>query len=204
MADWESIFKRRGIVFKKQQEDVAKLIKFLKKNNVKRVLDLGCGTGRQAIALAKHFDLYISDISKTGLDITEKRLKQRGLKAKSKRFNCYKKFPYKKDFFDAVISVQVINHGYHREIKNCIKEIERVLKPSGYAFVTSSKSSYKNRATIFKKVAPRTCVMLDGEEKGVPHFVYNYALLRKDFKNFKILDLHIDSRSHYVLFARKK
>ena len=110
----------------------------------------------------------------------------------------------KKESFDAVLSIQVINHGYHSQIKKAIKEIERVLKPSGYVFITITMR--KRRSDSFKvmEIAPRTFVPLQGKEKGLPHFIYNKALLIKDFKNFKIIDFHIASTKHYVLLGRKK
>ena len=79
MGDWESIFKKQGRVFLKPQEDMRKVIRLLKKQGVKRVLDLGCGTGRHTIMLAKAgFDVYGTDVSKEGLKLTRKWLK--GLK----------------------------------------------------------------------------------------------------------------------------
>ena len=55
-----------------------------------------------------------------------------------------------------------------------------------------------------KMVAPRTYVPVEGHEKGVPHYVYNKELLRKDFKNFKILKLYVDKANHYCMWARLK
>ena len=50
MGDWESIFKQQGKVFIKPQEDIKKVIKFFKKEGVRRVLDLGCGSGRHTVS----------------------------------------------------------------------------------------------------------------------------------------------------------
>jgi len=205
MGDWESIFKKKGKVFIKPQEDMNKVIKLLKKEKVKRVLDLGCGSGRHVVMLAKAgFDVYGTDISKQGLKLTRKWLKESNLKARLKQASCYKRFPFKDNFFDAIISIQVIHHAKIKNIRYCISEMERVLKPGGIIFVSVTKSSYRIMAKNFKMIAPRTYVVLDGPEKGLPHYVYNQILLRKDFKNFKILDLHVDSRSHNCLLGKLK
>lgn len=206
MDVWDQLFKKRGRrTYLKIQEGMPKVIKLMKKEGAKRVLDLGCGYGRHAVLLAKAgFDVYGMDSSKEGLEMTRKWLGETGLKAKLKRASCYKKFPFKDDFFDAVISIQVIHHNYVDKVRYCVSEIERVLKPGGIAFVTVTVESYKRFATKFKNPAPRTVIPLDGREKGVPHYVYTEELMRKDFKNFEILDLHKDSRSHYCFLGRLK
>lgn len=205
MGAWNYIFKKRGRVFFKPQEDMSKVIRLLKKEKAKRILDLGCGSGRHTIMLAKAgFDVYGMDASKEGLKQTKEWLKKEKLKAKLKKASCYKKFPFKKDFFDATISIQVIHHAKIKQIRYCISEIERVLKPKGIAFVTVTKAICGRRATKFKKVAPRTYIMLDGDEKGVVHYVYTQKLMRKDFKKFSVLDIHEDSGGHDCILGRLK
>jgi len=205
MGDWESIFKKSGKVFIKPQEDMKKVIKLLKKEKVKRVLDLGCGSGRHTVLLAKEgFDVYGTDISEEGLKLTKKELKSLNLKAKLKKASCYKKFPYNDNYFDAIISIQVIHHNYLKNIKYCISEIERVLKPKGIAFITVAATRLKPRATKLKKAELRTYIPLDGIEKGLPHYIYTKSLMRKDFKNFEILKLDKDSGNHYCLLGQLK
>jgi SAM-dependent methyltransferase len=77
---WDNIFKERGKVFSSIQEGFPRIVKFFKKNNVKRVLDLGCGSGRHLIHLSKHgFDVFGIDISKHGLKIAREWLNKEGL-----------------------------------------------------------------------------------------------------------------------------
>ncbi|MFC1801027.1 class I SAM-dependent methyltransferase [Nanoarchaeota archaeon] len=204
MGDWESIFKKEGKFFLKPQEDMSRIVKLLKKHKVKKVLDLGCGSGRHVVYLAQHgFDVYGTDVSETGLKITRKWLKEKGLKAVLKKASCYKKFPFKDNFFDAVISTQVIHHNFHKKIKFCISEIERVLKPRGVVFVTVTKSGYKKWACKFREAKPRTFIPLDGPEKGLPHFIYTQKIMKKDFKGFKSIKMWVDSRGHNCLLGSK-
>jgi ubiquinone/menaquinone biosynthesis C-methylase UbiE len=205
MGDWEHIFRKKGFVFKEPREEMNVLIKLLKKEKARKILDLGCGSGRHTVLLAKNgFDVYSTDVSKTGLRMTRKWLNELKLKANVKRASCYRTFPFKDNFFDAVISTQVIHHNYHEKIKFCISEIERVLKPKGILFATVSAIKRRFEANAFKMVAPRTSIPLNGEEKGTVHFIYNKAILKKDFKNFQILNIHKDKSNHYCLIGRLK
>ncbi len=207
MADWETNFKERGNIFHKPQEDMESVIEYMKKENVNKVLDLGCGSGRHVVLLAKEgFDVYGTDISKEGIDLTEKNLKELGLKADLKVSSCYEKFPFTDHFFDAVISTQVIHHNYIEEIRYCISEIERVLKKDGIFFVTvAARLVNKKKPAKLKKVKPRTFVPLDGPDAGLPHYLYNTILMKRDFKNFKILNIHIETKKkHFCLLGKLK
>jgi len=208
MGDFENIYKKLGSKYldmNEPQEDMTRIIDLMKKWGVKRVLDLGCGTGRHTVLLAKAgFKVFGTEISKEGIRLTEKLLKEKNLKSELTEASCYDKFPFKDDFFDAVISTQVIHHGIIKDIRYCISEIERVLRPKGLIFISVAKSSFKKISTKSKQIAPRTYVLLDGEEKGIPHYVYSKSLIKKDFHNFNILDLHVDKKSHHCILGKLK
>ena len=215
---WNKIFKTYGKVFTKVQEDIPKIVKIFKKGGVKRVLDLGCGTGRHVVYLAKHsFDVYGIDIAPEGIKITKKWLRKEGLKASLKVSDVYKELPYKDNFFDAIISTQALHHAKIGKIRKLIKEIERILKPGGLIFITvrmvlRAKGWEKNkivihrfgkRKTKYKVIGPRIYVPIEGGEKGLTHFCFNKELIRKEFKNFKIFDIGT-TKGHYCLLGELK
>ncbi|MEW6558107.1 MAG: class I SAM-dependent methyltransferase [Elusimicrobiota bacterium] len=214
MQQWNEIFKKEGKVFTKVQEDIPKVLTLFKKHNIKKILDLGCGSGRHVIYFTKRgFDVYGIDISKEGLNITKSWLKKEKLKANLKIGSVYEKLPYQNNFFDAIISVQVIHHARIKTIRKAIREIERILKPNGLIFITVRKRMSKRELLKLsqekliwklKQIEPRTFLPLTGKEKGLLHYYFNKGLLRKEFKNFKIYDVWIDSTGHYCLLGELK
>jgi len=208
---WDRIFKEKGKVWVKPQEDIPKLSRKWKKEGMKRILDLGCGTGRHLVYLAKKgFEAYGIDIAEEGIKIARKWLEKENLRADLKVGDIYKTLPYKDGFFDAVICIRTLNHGKIEWIRKAIKEMHRILKPNGYVFVAvhkhkGKKHIPKEKLYEIKWIAPRTYVMLNGPEKGIPHYRFNKKILIKELKQagFKILSFWIDSENYYCLLGRK-
>lgn len=214
-SKWNSIYKK-GVKnygyydVTEPHEDMDKVIKIFKKKRVKRVLDLGCGAGRNLLYLAqKKFEVYGIDISEEGIKFIKKSLKKKGLRANLKIGNVFEKLPYPDNFFDAIISVQVLQHGSLNQIKKAIKEIERVLKPKGLLFVTLCGRYYKGKVRYCivktaKKFAPKTYIPTIGEEAGTLHYVYDKSTLKKHYKNFKEIDLWKDQKDYYCFLGENK
>lgn len=153
---WDKIFKESGKVFIKPQEDIPKIAKLFKKKDVRKILDLGCGSGRHLVYLARQgFDVFGIDIARHGIKIAKDWLRKENLKANLKIGDIYKPLPYKNDFFDAIISTNTLHHAKIEKIRKLIKEMERILKPSGLIFVTvrkalKAKGWRKNQIVIHK------------------------------------------------------
>jgi SAM-dependent methyltransferase len=214
MKQWDKIFKEKGKIFSRPDEDIPKILKIFKKNNVQRVLDFGCGSGRHVIYFTKKgFDVYGFDITEEGIKITKGWLKKEKLRANLKIGPFNKKLPYKDNFFDAVISTNAIHHTTIENIRKEIKEIERILKPGGLIFITVRKRKFRKfypKLTIidkrgkqksrYKVIGPRTYVPIEGGEKGLPHYLFNKKLIRKEFKNFKINNIWVESEGRHYCF----
>ena len=211
MKQWNEIFKKHGKVFTKPHEDMAKIVKLFKEHHVKKVLDLGSGTGRHVIYLAQNdFDVYGIDIAQKGIEITKDWLKKENLKANLTTGSFYQQLPYADNFFDAIISTSAIHHAKIDEIRKAIHEIERILKPKGLIFIVVRNSKFRNwskskivekygkQKTNYQVIADRTYIPIEGGEKGLPHYLFNKELLKKEFKSFKIIDIWIDvDKRHY-------
>lgn len=207
MKEWECIYEKRGKYFLKPYEGIQKIAAILKTKKVKKVLDLGCGSGRHLVYFAKRgFDMYGIDSSATGIAIAKKWLKTAHLKAHFNVQDIYQKLPYKSKFFDAIISTQVLHHNYPDNVKNLIKEMERVLKDNGMLFFTVPKFRHKRQKERLplKKVGYRTYLPMDGMEKGLLHFYFTKKILITYFNNFRILSIKLGKHDHYEVLAVKK
>lgn len=205
MGDWNSIFKKEGRRYLKPQEDMPAIAKLLKKRGAKKVLDLGCGSGRHTVMLAKKgFETTGMDNAKEGLRLSREWLKEEGLKARLDNASCYERFPYEDNYFDAIVSVQVIHHNRIKNICFCISEIKRVLKNNGTIFITMGKERIRMKRDRVKIIAPRTFVVIEGHEEGVTHFILNKKIIREEFRDFFIQDFHSDSKNNYCILAVKK
>ena len=169
------------------------MLELFRKRGVKKVLDLGCGSGSHLVYLAKHgFEVYGIDNSEEAVKIAEECFRDSGLKGDLRIGSIYGKLPYEDSFFDAVISFRVIHHARINEIRRCVKEIDRILKPSGLIFVTIRKRIPEKKMAKHKILDSRTYVPIEGEETGVVHYLFNKELLKKEFRSFRIKDIRID------------
>ena len=119
-----------------------------------KVLEIGCGCGRNAFALAGH----LNHGNYTGMDIEQVALadarSNRLLRAKGFQFDfldvrndAYNPagrypatdyvLPYPDRSFDLVFMVSVFTHMLTGEVRNYVRQIARVLKPGGRCFLTA-------------------------------------------------------------------
>jgi len=205
---WDEIYRKeveRPEYGLEVDEDIPKITEFFKKQRVKKILDLGCGAGRTVIYLAeRNFEVYGIDISKEGIEKAKQRLSERNLQAELKVYSMTARLPYSDDFFDAIVSTRTIYHATIDQIRRTIKEIKRVLKSLGLIFITVRKSNLRKKVPYAKKIAPRTFLNLSGKEKGVIHYIFNKQILKKEFRDFRILGLWVDSKGYYCLFGELK
>jgi SAM-dependent methyltransferase len=200
---WNEIFKRRGRVFVEPHEDMPRVVERLKKAGATHALDLGCGTGRHVVYLAKSgFSVFGLDHSPEAIRASRQWLADEKLDADVRVQDFAEPLPFEDRFFDAIISVQVIHHADKATILKVVQEVTRVLKPGGFLFVTVPK--LQNQARQYEQMEENTFVPLDGPEKGLPHHYFTPQELREVFVEFDIEDIRIDRVKHYCLSASKR
>ena len=213
---WDSTWKMGGYDILKPDKNIVDLVKFLKRGKYKKILDLGCGAGRHMVYLGRQrFFMFGLDISPTALKLTRKWLKKEKLKNYFLIESDIIKLPFKKEYFDVVISVNVINHNPLNKIEKTVNEIERVLKKNGITFVIVN--SIKDRKFgIGRKIEHNTYAVPCSEHipgSAIHHF-FNKSDVKKLFSKFKIIKIKeevkharvkgkIKNSAHWLVLCQK-
>jgi tellurite methyltransferase len=134
-----------------------------------RVLDLGCGVGRHALAFSRAgMDCYGFDRSDSAVASTRERAESEGLKI-DLQVGDIKQLPYADGFFDYVLAWNVVFHGSEEETAIAIAEVRRVLRPGG-VFQTTMLSKRNIEHGMGTEISPNCWVQPDGpKDRPYPH-----------------------------------
>ena len=117
-----------------------KIMNMLEINSNAELLDMGCDDGNWTMELAKKIQTQHIN----GIEVVESRIlnaQSRGIEVVMADLNSY--LPYPNDHFDVIHANQVIEHLNNTD--NFVSEIYRLLKPGGYAIIsTENLSSWHN------------------------------------------------------------
>jgi len=168
-----------------------------------KVIDIGCGKGRNAIYLAKKgFDVYAVDYSSNAVSHAEKEAKKIKLKNPIHFFvqDIDKKWPFEDNFFDLAIdcfSSIDIETAQGREIyKN---EMLRTLKQKGLALVTVVSANDEIEKEFIKKYPGKEKNSVIWPTNGKFQKNYDELELREFYKQFTLLALEEKQKKAYKL-----
>ena len=162
---------------------VVELLPTLRADNVERGLDLGFGVGRHTILLARHgIEMYGLDAAANGLDYASQWAVQEGLTLNLQTGDMTQ-LPYADNFFDLIVTWNVIYHGTMDLIQQTVAEIERCLQPGGHLICTLISHSHK-RYGKGNAIEPNTFVIPDSGETSHPHHYFDRADVAQLLQNF--------------------
>jgi SAM-dependent methyltransferase len=146
---WNKVYNSDNRFFGEEPSNFALLcINHMKANNVKKVLELGAGHGRDTIFFASNgIEVEALDYSSTAIDILNKIAEEKRLPIiKSQTFDVAKNpLPFADGYFDAVYSHMLFNMRFSEEKLHFVfSEIRRVLKPKGLNFFSVRNSNDKS------------------------------------------------------------
>jgi len=168
-----------GIFYKALYKSTEDFFQFLQTNTVNsEVLDYGCGVG---VSLEKVINFHPKKI--TGIDISEVSIQK--AKDKIKGFenkvelmvdNC-EKTKFSDNKFDIVYGSGIL---HHLDLSKCLKEIYRILKPSGFLLFIEPLGT-NPIINLYRKLTPNS---RSKDER--PLNVKDFDLMSKNFKNIKL------------------
>ncbi len=134
-----------------------------------RVADIGCGTGRQTLALAAAGALTV------GLDFSAGMLAHALTKPRPEtvlfvRHDVTKRLPFADATLDAVVSCLVLEHV--DDLVGVYREMHRVVRPGGFALVSNLHPAMMLRGVDARFTDPQTGEKLRPE--GAAHSIANY------------------------------
>lgn len=137
MEDQENVWDEIAVKWNNFREVPSpSVVEFLKDKKGK-ILDLGCGSGRNFIAINKKAEIYGVDFSEQMLKYAREKTKNLGLKSSFEKAKA-SKLPFGDSFFDCAICVAVLHCiPEKKERIAVIKEIYRTLKSGESAFISS-------------------------------------------------------------------
>lgn len=131
--DWQSQFPETYFTYQFGAEIAASLAPYLRGR--RRVLDYGCGMGFLLPHLARHAEEV------TGADVSEESLRQVNDKYRAlsnfRGAQTIEQLMAAGQRFDALVSVEVVEHLYDEQLDEMLDNVRRLLAPGGVAIFTT-------------------------------------------------------------------
>jgi len=187
--EWASFYEKMfNPLMLTEEKNIRLMLKDVKN---KKILDLGCGTGRHSIFMAKKGASVVGvDFSEAMLKIAKSRARTPKSKIEFKKADITRKLPFESGTFDIVICSLVLNH-----IKNLLpifKEASRILKPDGIFIFSNThpESVPKKTYPLFRKKGAEIYTNIFG------HYFSEYVSLaeKTGFRIEKILEPKISGK----------
>jgi len=169
-----------------------KFVKYLKKTDL--ILDLGCGSGRDCIFLAKKgFSVIGIDLSPLAVKKAEKSALKNKLKIHFD-VGLAENLPYGNSFFDKIYSGYTLQHT---NIMKTSKEMFRILKKNGIIYsIIILETKFKKTGKIAKNYSSKEVLKV---------FEMNFKIIKKE--EYEKIDEESKENEHfhkYLLLIMKK
>ena len=186
--DYDNISKDYSMYRNASSTVVNHVLEKIKNKNIKKVLEVGCGTADYLYALTQQIkcDSYGFDNSESMINEANK--KNPGLNLSVD--DLHNSFDYNDNFFDLVFSIDVIH--YVKDLDHYFEECGKVLNENGIVLtVTDSEEDLKNRTIT--KYFPES---LEIEKKRYPGI--NKIIENMKNKGFKEIDITHTEREYQM------
>lgn len=181
---------------------IHELTRKLKKYQVKKVLDLGCGSGWLSIFMSKYgFEIIGVDIAKPAVELGKTWAQEDNVNVNFLVGDLLN-LPFKEGSFDAVVCNSVLEHFRTDQAKTLLEKVHAILKDKGFLFscfdrVGTGKGEYY-------ELPDATHVYTDQIRQGMMLRNYSDEELRGLLSNFDILSFDKNNYGSRLVWARKK
>jgi len=140
----------------------------LESHDCHRVLDLGCGTGYDALALARRgFEVHGIDYAQVAIDEATRLANAEALAIDFRQGDIGLPLPYAEGAFDAVISNLVLHSFADADLRRIVGEVDRCLRPGGlFLFHANAMEDLDQRLSVQppeRQLGPRSFVLAGGQ-----------------------------------------
>lgn len=157
---WDQEYTQPQLITKdiKPQKDFFRFLGWMKKNKNMdlnsgiKVLDLGCGVGRNAYYMAEHYgaQVYAWDFSEKAIQKGKKLFSHNNLILEKRDMT--QTFPLPDSSVDLILDITASNALSESGRKKYLSEMNRVLRAGGYLYIrTLAKEGDKNAKALIKK-----------------------------------------------------
>jgi len=201
---WDAAWKRVSKPHKEfpKLPYIHELTRKFKKYQVKKVLDLGCGSGWLTIFMSKYgFDVTGIDIAKPAIELGKIWAKEENANVNFLVGDLFN-LPFKEGSFDAVVCNSVLEHFRLDQAEAIFQKVYKILKDGGYFFgcfdqVGTGKGEYF-------ELGDSTHVYTDQMRKGMMLRNYPDEELKELLKGFDILSFDKNNYGSRLVWAKKR
>jgi len=134
---WDKVYSDDTAFFGEEPSVFAQMCYIdFKKHGVNKILELGCGQGRDTIFFAsKGFEVLAIDASKVAIENLNQKIKQKNIALDIRQFEARQTLPFSSGYFDAIFSHMFYNMRFtDEELRFLFNESSRVLKNHGLLY----------------------------------------------------------------------
>jgi SAM-dependent methyltransferase len=209
---WDRLYQTDNSFFGEEPSNFALSCynEYMEKNNLKKMLELGCGQGRDTLFYAsKGIDVTALDFSSVAINGLIKHAKERNLlnNIYASIFDARSNntIPFDKDGFDVVYSHMFFNMRFTWEqLKFMFQEIRRVLRSNGFNFF--SVRNHNDKSFGKGKKIDNNDDVYDLNGFQIRFFTKQHVKTLVKGEGFEILDIkesHEDPVTLYLVSTRK-
>lgn len=188
-TNWEAIYEKYGVEEQLPHPMFARMVNLLDAHNCHRLMDLGCGTGRHLLPLAKcGYEIEGIDYSTKAIELLHDLLAQESCNANTnlRAADMHKVLEfYEEGSFDAILAFNSLHYSTPEEFKQSIELINKLLKTKGLFFAT----------------VPSTQSEINTEKDTEQITFGKEQILEILEQTFRILDFSMDDEHNFVITA---